>query len=62
MKLWMKAAIVGSVVISSAAFAQNYLCVVDDTPMMWTGRTQADSGKLLKEYRCLRGHTTWVPM
>ncbi len=43
-----------------AAYAQNYICQLDNTSMYFTGNTKLEWGKLLKEYKCPNGHTAWV--
>lgn len=36
-------------------------CPIDNSSMYFTGATRIDSGKLLKQYRCLlNDHTVWV--
>jgi len=58
-RLWIKAAIASSILVGSAAVAQNYVCVVDQLPMMFTGATRFEFGVMLREYRCARGHKVW---
>ncbi len=36
-----------------------YSCPIDNLTMNWTGRTRFESGVMLKEYRCVRGHIAW---
>lgn len=35
-------------------------CPIDGSSMMWTGRTEVEMGKMLKEYKCPMGHVSWV--
>lgn len=43
-----------------AAYAFGASCPIDGMTMIFTGKTQSDSGKLLQEYKCPRGHVQWV--
>ena len=42
-------------VVALSAFASQ-ACIIDNTPMMWTGETRTDGGKLLYVLKCLQGH------
>ena len=46
-------------VIAAAAYAA-VSCPIDNGGMYFTGSTKTVGGKLLKEYKCPQGHTTWV--
>lgn len=48
-------------VACSAAYAAS--CPIDQSSAYFTGKTRVDraTGKLLKEYKCARGHEFWVP-
>lgn len=46
--------IAGAVIAISAFAAQS--CVIDGSPMMWTGETKTGGGKLLYVLKCLHGH------
>jgi hypothetical protein len=50
-----------SVVAVSAALAYGVSCPIDNSSAYFTGATRVDSasGKLLKKYRCARGHEFW---
>lgn len=43
-----------------AAYAFGVSCPLDGMSMTFTGKTQSDSGKILQEYKCPRGHVQWV--
>lgn len=43
-----------------AAYALGVSCPIDGMSMIFTGKTQSDSGKILQEYKCPRGHVQWV--
>ena len=43
-----------------AAYALGVSCPIDGMSMIVTGKTQSDSGKILQEYKCPRGHVQWV--
>lgn len=45
---------------ATAAYAAVVDCPIDGMSMRFTGNTQIEMGKLLKEYKCPHGHTTWV--
>lgn len=46
--------------VGAVAFGEN--CPIDNSSANFTGTTKVDSatGKLLKLYRCARGHEFWV--
>jgi len=44
-----------AVVALSALASQT--CIIDNSPMMWTGETRIEGGKLLYVLKCLQGHT-----
>lgn len=47
--------------LSLALFAfQNETCPIDDSSAYFTGQTKVESGKLLKLYKCARGHKFYV--
>lgn len=60
MRALIRAAIVGSVVIGSAAFAQGYVCAIDNLPMYRTAYTQVVDGIMLQRWDCPKGHSTWA--
>lgn len=45
---------------TGSAVAASVTCPIDNTGMIFTGKTRVEMGKLLHEYRCPVGHTTWV--
>lgn len=51
-----------ALLVSGAALAYGVTCPVDNSSAYFTGQTQIDTatGKLLKLYKCPRGHTFWV--
>jgi hypothetical protein len=36
------------------------ICQYDNLPLLWTGKTDIEWGKLVKEYECAAGHTYWL--
>lgn len=46
---------IAAVVVAVSAWAAPN-CIIDDLPMMWTGQTRTDGGKLLYVMKCLQGH------
>jgi len=52
-------AAVASVLFAASAYAF-MSCPIDGSSMFFTGKTTTEMGKLLKEYKCASGHTTWV--
>jgi hypothetical protein len=55
-------AVASAVVLLSAwtAYAFGVVCPIDGMAMIYTGKTQSDSGRILQEYKCPRGHVQWV--
>lgn len=52
---------IGALVAATAALAFGVECPIDNSSAYFTGETKVDSatGKLLKLYKCARGHTFW---
>jgi hypothetical protein len=46
--------------LSGLAIAASVQCPIDNMNMVFTGQTKSEGGKLLYQYRCPSGHTTWV--
>lgn len=46
--------------VAGACLAFGLNCSIDNTSLTFTGKTKSEFGKLLKEYRCVRGHTYWI--
>ena len=48
--------------LAGSALAFGVACAVDNSSAYFTGQTQIDpaTGKLLKLYKCARGHLFWV--
>jgi len=48
--------------LATAALAYGVNCPIDDSSAYFTGTTKIDSasGKLLKLYKCPRGHSFWA--
>ena len=59
MKNWMM--IMAVILLGGAVtvLAATLKCPIDDGNMTWTGKTQMENGKILKEYKCLQGHVAW---
>lgn len=53
-------AVIALILASAAALADTEYCPIDNLGMYFTGKTRSESGRLLYEYKCPRGHTTWV--
>jgi len=53
-----KILLVGSITFSIFAFG--VYCPVCNGYMTWTGKTQIEWGKMLKEYKCLNNHCSWI--
>lgn len=43
-----------------AVYAFGPQCPLCNGSMMWTGKTQFEYGKMLKQYRCPAGHIFWM--
>lgn len=43
-----------------AVYAFGVSCPLCNASMIWTGQTQFEYGKMLKQYRCPAGHTFWM--
>ena len=43
-------------VVAFGAYASQ-TCLIDNLPMLWTGETHVENGKMLYVVKCLRGHT-----
>jgi hypothetical protein len=41
--------------VTLSAFAAQK-CLIDESPMIWTGETRVEGGKLLYVMKCLQGH------
>ena len=52
--------IVAALGMAAAVYAAIVNCPIDNMSMWFTGRTTTEMGKLLYEYKCPNGHTTWV--
>jgi len=56
--------ILAGLVLASVAVAtlepMSGACPIDGGGMYFTGQTKTVSGKLLYQYKCPQGHTTWV--
>jgi len=48
------------VLLVATAWAFGVSCPLDGMTMTLTGRTMSDSGKILQEHKCPRGHVQWV--
>lgn len=55
----MKKVIAALVAVGAIAFA-NVRCPIDNMTMFFTGNTQVEMGKMLQEYKCPMGHSTWL--
>lgn len=49
-----------AVAVATAAHAQSVNCPIDNYIMYFTGQTRTEMGKMLFQYKCPQGHTTWV--
>jgi hypothetical protein len=43
-----------------AVYAFGKQCPLCNSGMIWTGKTQYEWGKAIKQYRCPAGHTFWM--
>lgn len=59
METVMKQVLVALAAIGAIAFG-GVRCPIDNMDMYFTGRTGFEMGKMLQEYKCPMGHTTWV--
>ena len=46
--------------LAAGVYAASVECPIDKMSMYFTGKTTVEMGKLLQEYKCGAGHTTWV--
>jgi hypothetical protein len=51
---------IAALAFAGVAVASSVSCPIDDMSMYFTGKTRTVDGKLLYQYKCPRGHTTWV--
>ncbi len=52
--------VVAAMAVAAAAYAASVNCPIDKMSMYFTGTTTTEMGKLLYQYKCPNGHTTWV--
>jgi len=45
--------------VAVTVMAWGVKCPVDGFSMRFTGYTKVDFGRLMKEYKCVMGHTYW---
>ena len=48
------------IALAAIAYAATVTCPIDKGGMYFTGKTTTEMGKLLYQYKCPNGHTTWV--
>jgi len=56
-KIWM---LFAALMLAASVWATSLTCSIDDSGLMWTGKTRVEWGKMLYEHRCLQGHRFWL--
>ena len=51
---------IAAMLLAVTAWATSLRCNIDESTLMWTGRTRIEWGKMLYEHKCLQNHYFWL--